>query len=41
VEELMEQESLKGAVRLLGISVTKLDSEEVTRSVSAQLKLDF
>ncbi|MDH4474478.1 MAG: DNA polymerase IV [Fluviicola sp.] len=41
VEELMEQEPLKGAVRLLGISVTKLDSEEVTKSVSAQLTLDF
>jgi DNA polymerase-4 len=41
VEELMAQEPLKGAVRLLGISVTKLDSEEVTKSVSAQLTLDF
>jgi DNA polymerase IV len=41
VEELMGQEPLKGAVRLLGISVTKLDSEEVTKSVSAQLTLDF
>src|SRR3989344_4862538 len=41
VEELMEQEPLKGAVRLLGISMTKLDSEEGSKSVSAQLMLDF
>ena len=41
VEELLEQEELKGAVRLLGISMTKLDSEEGAKSISEQLTLDF
>lgn len=41
VQELLYQEQPKQTVRLLGISVTKLDSEEETKSVSVQLELDF
>jgi DNA polymerase-4 len=40
VEELIRQETPKQAVRLLGISVTKLDSEEEA-SISVQLELEF
>jgi DNA polymerase-4 len=41
VRELIYQERPKQAVRLLGISITKLDSEEETKSVSVQLELEF
>jgi DNA polymerase-4 len=41
VVELIRQETPKEAVRLLGISITKLDSEEETKSVSVQLTLGF
>ncbi len=41
VKELIYQEKPKQSVRLLGITITKLDNEEDSKSVSAQLKLDF
>ncbi len=41
VKELIYQERPKSAVRLLGISMSKLDSEEETKSVSAQLEIGF
>ena len=41
VKELIFQETPKHSVRLLGISISKLDSEEVTKSVTVQLTLDF
>jgi DNA polymerase-4 len=41
VKELIYQEKPKQSVRLLGITLTKLDNEEESKSVSAQLKLEF
>lgn len=41
VLELLRQETLEKAVRLLGISISKLDAEEVKSSFSVQLKLEF
>lgn len=41
VRELIEQEEPRESVRLLGISLTKLDSEEEEGGVSVQLKIDF
>ena len=41
VRDLIYQEKPKSTVRLLGISVTKLDSEKETKSVSAQLEMEF
>jgi len=41
IKELIFQESPKHTVRLLGISISKLDSEEETKSVTVQLTLDF
>jgi DNA polymerase-4 len=41
VIELIRQEPLKKSVRLLGVSITKLNAELDTKSISAQLKLDF
>lgn len=41
VEELVRQEELPKSVRLLGISITKLDNEESEKSVSAQLSMEF
>jgi len=41
VEELLRQEPLSKSVRLLGISISKLDTEEVKSSFSVQLKLEF
>lgn len=41
IQELLRQEVPKTTVRLLGISITKLDSEEEVKSVSAQLSLEF
>lgn len=41
VTELLLQESVKSAVRLLGISITKLDSEERSNEVDVQLALEF
>ncbi|MDX2359707.1 MAG: DNA polymerase IV [Crocinitomicaceae bacterium] len=41
VEELLYQEKPKNTVRLLGISITKLNNEEETKSVSAQLQMEF
>jgi len=41
VKELIYQEKPKQSVRLLGISITKLNSEEETKSVSAQLQMEF
>ncbi|MCH2225663.1 MAG: DNA polymerase IV, partial [Crocinitomicaceae bacterium] len=41
VIELIRQEPLKQSVRLLGVSITKLNAELDRKSVSAQLKLDF
>ncbi len=41
VRELIFQEKPKQAVRLLGISITKLNTEEKGDSISAQLALEF
>ncbi len=41
VEDLVYQEKLKSTVRLLGISITKLDTETETKQISVQLKLEF
>lgn len=41
VRELIYQEKPKQAVRLLGISLTKLDTEEEGKSFSAQLEFGF
>jgi DNA polymerase IV len=41
VIDLLRQEAVPKPVRLLGISFSKLDSEEEERSVSVQMKLDF
>jgi len=41
VEELIYQEKPKQSVRLLGISMTKLDSEDDHPDLSVQLELDF
>lgn len=41
VRDLIYQEKPKQRVRLLGITLTKLDNEEGSNSVSAQLKLQF
>ena len=41
VRDLIFQEKPKNSVRLLGISMTKLDSEEETKSVSVQLEMEF
>ncbi len=41
VKELIYQEEPKSTVRLLGISITNLDTQLDTESVSAQLKLEF
>lgn len=41
VRDLIFQEKPKNSVRLLGISITKLDSEQETKSVSAQLEMEF
>jgi len=41
VKELIYQEEPKQSVRLLGISITKLDNEIDTKTVSVQLKMEF
>lgn len=41
VKELLQQEPLSKPVRLLGISFSKLSSEEEEKSVSIQTQLDF
>ena len=41
VQELVYQEKPKQSVRLLGISITKLDSEVDAKVVSVQLKFEF
>ena len=41
VKELIYQEEPKQSVRLLGISITKLDNEMDTKTVSVQLKMEF
>lgn len=41
VKELIHQEEPKQSVRLLGISLTKLDNEVDTKMISVQLKLEF
>jgi DNA polymerase-4 len=41
VLELLRQEALEKSVRLLGISISKLNAEEVKSSFSVQLKLEF
>jgi DNA polymerase-4 len=41
VRELIYQEKPKQTVRLLGISITKLNTEGVTKSVSSQLEIEF
>lgn len=41
VRDLIYQEKPKQSVRLLGITLTKLDNEEDSKSVSAQLKFEF
>lgn len=41
VKELIYQEEPKQSVRLLGISITKLNTEVDTKSVSIQLKFEF
>ena len=41
IKELLYQEELKMSVRLLGISITNLEDQQATKSISVQLKLDF
>jgi len=41
VKDLIYQEKPKDSVRLLGITLTKLNNEADSKSISAQLKLDF
>jgi len=41
VQELIRQEPIAQAVRLLGISISKLDIEDTRSSFSVQLKLEF
>lgn len=41
VRDLIYQEKPKSSVRLLGISITKLDSEKDTKSISVQLEMQF
>ncbi|MEJ6616537.1 MAG: DNA polymerase IV [Crocinitomicaceae bacterium] len=41
VKELIYQEEPKQSVRLLGISITKLDNEVETKMISVQLKMEF
>lgn len=41
VKDLIYQEEPKQAVRLLGISLTKLDNEVDTKTISVQLKMEF
>lgn len=41
VEELLQQEEVVKAVRLLGISFSKLDNEVDTKTISIQLKMAF
>jgi len=41
VKELLYQDELKTSVRLLGISITNLEDQQSTKSVSVQLKLEF
>lgn len=41
IKTLIQQENIPQAVRLLGISITNLDTHEVLKSVDYQLKFDF
>jgi DNA polymerase-4 len=41
VKALLQQEDLPKSVRLLGISITKLNTEKEVKTVSVQLKLEF
>ena len=41
IKKLLYQEKLKTSVRLLGISITNLEDQQQTKSISVQLKFDF
>ena len=41
IEELIFQEKMKESVRLLGISISNLNSKTIDQQISYQLKIDF